>query len=152
VKTELSSYFDFIAYCLMPNHFHFLMQVKAPAYSSDYFKSSDEYSRLISNKIGVLLRSYTRAINNQQERTGSLFQQKSKAKCLNSLNRSTGNYLSTCFNYIHHNPVVSGLVDRPEQWRYSSFHEYSGTRVQKFCNIDHGSDVLNLDLTEFLYQ
>lgn len=113
---------------------------------------SDEYSRLITNKIGVLQRSYNRAINYQQERTGSLFQQKSKAKCLNNLNGNTGNCLSTCFNYIHQNIVVSGLVDRPEQWRYSSFHDYSDQRVQKFCNIDHGSGVLNLDLTDFLHQ
>ena len=28
VKLELSEYFHFIAYCLMPNHFHFLIRIK----------------------------------------------------------------------------------------------------------------------------
>jgi putative transposase len=29
-------------------------------------------------------------------------------------------------DYIHHNPVRLGLVDRPEDWRYSSARDYFG--------------------------
>ena len=28
--------------------------------------------------------------------------------------------------YIHLNPVRAGLVSRPEDWRWSSYHEYAG--------------------------
>jgi putative transposase len=28
--------------------------------------------------------------------------------------------------YIHHNPIKRGYVDRPEQWRYSSARNYAG--------------------------
>jgi len=29
-------------------------------------------------------------------------------------------------NYIHYNPVVAGIVDRPEDYRYSSARNYAG--------------------------
>nr|VFJ42870.1 MAG: hypothetical protein BECKDK2373C_GA0170839_100273 [Candidatus Kentron sp. DK] len=29
-------------------------------------------------------------------------------------------------DYIHHNPVARGYVDRPEHWRYSSARNYPG--------------------------
>jgi len=31
-------------------------------------------------------------------------------------------------NYIHMNPVVSGFVNEPEYWKYSSVMDYAGGR------------------------
>lgn len=40
------------------------------------------------------------------------------------------------FNYIHNNPVSRGLVDLPEQWRWSSASWYEGVQEETFVPID----------------
>lgn len=160
-RKELSDYFHFLAYCLMPNHFHFLVQVKGIKDSSVDLKSSNEsfqpillseedYSKEISNKIAILLRSYTRAINIQEGRTGSLFQQKTKSKCLNELNTSKNNYISTCFHYIHQNPLNAGLVNKLENWKYSSFIEYVELQYNPLCNVELASQLINFERDNFI--
>ncbi len=158
VRKELSEYFHFLAYCLMPNHFHFLVQVKElkKIYSSDDFKSSDELSRIysnqISNRMAILLRSYTRAINIQEGRTGSMFQQKTKAKCLNDSVKSGVNYVPACFHYIHQNPLNAGIVKRIENWKFSSFPDYAGFRKGTLCNKELAYELVNLDKENFIEQ
>jgi REP element-mobilizing transposase RayT len=48
-----------IAYCLMPNHYHFLLR--------------QETDVPLSKFIGVVFNAYTQAVNRQEERTGTLF-------------------------------------------------------------------------------
>ena len=60
---------DILAYCLMPNHFHFMIRVK------EKLKQG-----VLNKEIGTMLRSYTRAINIQESTSGSLFQSHTKAK------------------------------------------------------------------------
>ncbi|MET0050199.1 MAG: transposase [Candidatus Thiodiazotropha sp.] len=38
-------------------------------------------------------------------------------------------------DYIHHNPVKRGYVDRPEHWRYSSARNYAG--MAGLLDVDH---------------
>ena len=144
---------DILCYCLMPNHFHILVNVHnvhlSAHNSSDDFKSSDEFtkSRSFNQSIAILLRSYTRAINIQENRTGSLFRPKTKAKngiieeliTINNKHKDIffggDNYLmTTCFKYIHNNPVKAGLVLKPEDWQYSSAPDYAGVRKGTLCN------------------
>jgi len=104
VKAELKPFSDIICYCLMPNHFHFMLST---------FNNFDEEK--FNNGYRILLSSYTKAINVQENRTGSLFQQNSKAKCLTALsNYKSNNYGLVCFNYIHQNPLNAGLVSKME--------------------------------------
>lgn len=160
VKKELFPFCDMLACCLMPTHFHFLVYTKeVAAYSPTpihRMTSSHPMNRShpmnpnptpvpavihpLNNAIGILLRSYTRAINIQEVRTGSLFQQKTKAKCLDSpllwknFPPDRYNYPLVCFNYIHQNPMEAGLVNRMEDWKYSSFREYALKNEEIFCN------------------
>jgi putative transposase len=154
MRKELSDSFHFIAYCLMPNHFHLLVQVKLPQKSSDDFESSDEYqySKQISNKIAILLRSYTRAVNIQENRTGSLFQQKTKAKCLNEFENKVNDYIESCFYYIHQNPLNAGLVKRLEDWKFSSFPDYAGFRNGTLCYHQIAKEMINIDQNNFMEQ
>jgi len=69
VRKELLPYTEIINYCLMPNHFHFLL------YSKIELKENQ-----LNKAFGILLSSYTKAINIQENRKGSLFQQHTKAK------------------------------------------------------------------------
>jgi putative transposase len=108
VLTELGEHVHFLAYCLMPNHFHFLLYTK---------EEMDQ--KIFSNGLRTLLSSYTRAIQKQENMTGSLFQQNTKYKEVVS-----DGYLLTCFHYIHQNPFKAGLVTKIEDWPHSSFNEY----------------------------
>lgn len=109
--------FSTLAYCLMPTHFHFLIKVKE---MSDTSKVSDIP---IKKNIGLLLSGYTKAINKRYKRHGSLFQPHSKAKEIGD-----ERYLLTLISYIHQNPVRSGLVTKPEDWKYSSYQDLIGIR------------------------
>lgn len=83
-EKELQPYCDILAYCLMPTHFHFLVYAKQHTHRWTGSNPMNIHSNThpLNNAIGVLLRSYTRAINIQEKRTGSLFQQKTKARNL----------------------------------------------------------------------
>ncbi len=108
-KYCLPEYADTIAYCLMPTHYHFLLYIKIENFGKKVMQP--------------FLVSYTKSINNQQGRYGSLFQGPFQAKLVD-----TEAYLSHLTRYIHLNPVVAGYVDNPADWDYSSYPEYAGLR------------------------
>ncbi len=126
---------DTIAYCLMPTHFHFLVYVKPMPHPSGvdglhlqggvHLPEEDalHLSSELQKKFGVLLSSYTKAINQRYERHGSLFQQHTKSRLVNK-----ESYLVTVMTYIHQNPVRAGLVKRLEDWEYSSYRDFIGMR------------------------
>ena len=108
--------------------------------------------RDINNSIGILLRSYTRSINEQEHTTGSLFRKSTHSECLTTIDLHAPSFLNTpngtiikqhfpekeypqvCFNYIHNNPVKAGLVKHPGDWEFSSYRDYSGSRNGKLIN------------------
>ncbi len=120
MQSGLLPFCDLLAYCLMPNHFHWLLRIKPVDESSKAEEriNADKFSKAA----GILLRSYTRAIQRQQIFTGSLFQQNSQSKVL--MDRDD---VLTCFNYIHHNPVKAGLVAKASDWKFSSAFGYKNT-------------------------
>ena len=157
MKEYIMPYADIMAWCLMPNHFHWMVYVR----ETDIFRSrgatqsrtptiSDNIS--FNKSIGILLASYTRAINNQENITGSLFREKTNAECLTAFNGITPSFYNTefgtimnitdpekeypqiCFNYIHNNPVKAGLVKSAEDWEFSSFQDICGMRNGKLIN------------------
>jgi len=105
-----------------------------------------EKKRTINDSIGIMLRSYTNAINKQQNRSGKLFREATKSECFNCpkgitpsfitkngiTEIKTGNpekeYPQMCFNYIHRNPVKAGLVTKATDWEFSSARDYGGLR------------------------
>jgi hypothetical protein len=103
----------------MPTHFHLFVHI-----------SSESSIPTLSKAIGTLLSSYTQAFNKVHKRHGSLFQQHTKAKLVDD-----HRYAAALTAYIHNNPVRSGLVERPEEWEFSSYQDYcalrNGTLVQK---------------------
>lgn len=114
------------AYCLIPNYFHLLV------YSKENIKSF-----AFSKDLQIMLRSYTRAINKQKNRTGSLFQQNTKIKKLikdNLLQRNINddNYPLTCFHSIHQNPLRAKVSEPLEDWEMSSFQETTELRENQF--------------------
>jgi putative transposase len=111
--------------------------------------------RSLNDSIAILLRSYTRAINLQEGRSGSLFRKETKAKdgwidgFIALENRHTraqfwNDFGYACFHYIHENPVKAGLATRAEGWLYSSAQDYSGLRDGTLCNQALAKQLLNL--------
>lgn len=151
IETSISPYADILAWCLMPNHFHLMILVKEIElpYETQPFCISAKNKNLIKTRtlndsLGIMLRSYTRTINSQNDFTGSLFRKKTKASCIDSFKHFQPNFFESkiavfnmlsekqypqvCFNYIHNNPVKSGLVEKDTDWEFSSARDYANLR------------------------
>ncbi|MDZ7658247.1 hypothetical protein [Fodinibius sp.] len=130
---------DTYAYCLMPNHFHFMVRIKSEEALVTFVKEkypnkdpqsnknpqglrnpeglSKKLSNLISHQFGTLFNSYTKSYNKFYDRRGSLFQNTFKRKSLTS-----NAYYIHLICYIHKNPIHHSFVDKIEDWPYSSYH------------------------------
>lgn len=170
IKHQILPHADILAWCLMPNHFHLLIYVHtvtavSNSDSADDFKSSAELSkmRLLTDSIAIMLRSYTRAINIQEKRSGSLFRSHTKAECVSKDNGITPSFYDTafgtqinvripekeypqaCFNYIHMNPVKAKLVNSPIDWEFSSFRDYLGKRSGRLISPQRAAEFISLE-------
>jgi putative transposase len=134
-----------LAYCLMPNHFHFL--IDATEGSAKLKRIGNIDSCELSNGFRLLQSSYAQHVNNKYERTGSLFRQKAKAK---STAAGDERYRFIAFNYIHQNPLVAGLVAKMEDWKYSSFADYAGLRNGTLCNKLLAEQLIGFDKSNFI--
>lgn len=140
---------DFLAYCLMPNHFHFLILANDQTVLTKNVKGDERNA--FSEGIRIMLSSYTQAINNQENRKGSLFSQNTKCKCLTS-EKEGENYPFICFNYIHQNPLRAKLVNRLEDWEYSSYKDYADLRRGTLCNQSIAKELIGYDDLDFSRQ
>jgi len=150
MKSLILPYSDILSWCLMPNHFHFLL---IP--NSNGCELINEHNRPftqnLSKNIGNVISGYTRAFNNQNARKGKLFSHNTKAKCLS--NKFNDKYiLQNCFHYIHQNPVRAGLCIKIEDWEFSSVRDYAGLRKGSLVNKDLAYQAINLDRKNFLIQ
>jgi len=98
-----------IAYCLMPNHYHFLLR--------------QDGEMPLSRFIGTLFNAYVQAVNKQRGRKGTLFEGRFKHVLIDR-----EEYLVHLCRYIHVNPVKARLVARPEDWPFSNYLEWVGKR------------------------
>lgn len=96
-----------LAYCLMPNHYHFLI-----------VQRGDVGAGLT---VQLALNRYTKAMNRAYGRSGTLFEGPFRAKEVTS-----ERYLRRLSGYIHANPAKAGLVRRPEQWMFSNYRSWIG--------------------------
>ncbi len=92
------------AYCLMPNHYHLLLE------------TSDVN---ISETMHIFLTNYSKHYNYKYNFSGHLFQGRYK-----SILVEKDNYLLEVSRYIHLNPVEAKLVKQPEHYPYTSLRYY----------------------------
>ena len=146
VKVLLLPTCELLAYCLMPNHFHLLI------YANEETVSLDERNRnKFSEAIRKMLSQYTKAVNKQENRTSSLFQQNTKAKEIplcHDHRGIMGNAALNCFIYIHQNPLI--LTDNDlTAWKFSSYSDYASNKEDSLCNIQLAYSLLDFDKAEF---
>ncbi len=106
-----------LAYCLMPNHFHFMIKQL----------QEDGISHFVAN----VTNSYTKYFNTKNKRVGPLVQGAFKAVRVES-----DEQLIHLSRYIHLNPVSAFLIrlNKLDTYRWSSFMEYMGQNDSKICD------------------
>ena len=100
-----------IAYCLMPNHYHFLLR--------------QETEVPLSKFISLLFNAYVQPVNRQQGRRGTLFERRFKHVWVD-----LEEYLVHLYRDIHLNPWKAKLVSQLEDWPYSNYLEWIGQRAE----------------------
>jgi len=94
------------AYCLMDNHYHLMMETPEA-----------NLVRGMRRLNGV----YTQAFNRWHKKVGHVFQGRYKAILVDK-----ENYLLELCRYVVLNPVRAKVVERPEEWRWSSYRATAG--------------------------
>jgi len=90
------------AYCLMTNHVHFLV--------------TPNHTDSISRAMSVIGSRYAWYFNRTYKRTGTIWEGRHKSSLVQS-----DRYFLTCCRYIEMNPVVAGMVRKPEEYKWSSY-------------------------------
>lgn len=115
------------AYCLIPNHFHFLIRIKEFQLPAHFMKRG--LSDFVSHQWGNVQNTYSKKKNYRSGNRGGLFCQ--------SINRNritSEEYLQMCLVYIHNNPVKHGFSVSSDQWKYSSYKAITttfSTRIER---------------------
>jgi putative transposase len=105
---------NIICYCLMPNHYHFLIQQIEDGGISEFMHN--------------LNTSYTLYFDKNNNRTGRLFEYTFKAKEIDS-----DETLLHISRYIHLNPRIGKIVQDLSFYPWSSYLEYIGEKDEPFC-------------------
>lgn len=140
-KEYISPFSETYAYCLMPNHFHFLIKINSEADVFKWLRESEKiaddslnltgfknlsglsiadfnpFSAHLSKQFSNFFNSYSKSLNKQESRMGSLFVRTFKRKQISSEAQ-----LQNTILYIHANPVHHGFVEKITDWKYSSYH------------------------------
>ena len=112
-----------LAWCLMRNHFHFLIYLKEEkeVKRTDFkFSTRSEVAGIDpSRQFSHLFNAYTQAINKKYSRTGSLFEKPFERKRI-----SSEDYLKKLTFYIHNNPVHHSVTKDISSYTWTSYQEY----------------------------
>ena len=119
--------FLLIAWVFLPDHWHAIFYPHSPL--------------TISEVMETVKVSSTRQINRGRAETGPLWQGRFFDRAL----RTVQEYHET-LEYIHWNPVEEGLVARPEDWAWSSVHDFAGIAPGPTSKNDLAVDRVELPL------
>jgi REP element-mobilizing transposase RayT len=130
-------YLDVFAYCLMPNHFHFIVRVReldealklhakeqCTSKSRQFLQEEITYATYLEDQFKRLFSSYALALNKQQKRHGSLFQKSFKRVLIQEEKK-----LLYLLAYVHHNPIHHNLTTTYGDWLFSSWHAFVNTQA-----------------------
>ena len=110
---NLHSDVTLISYCLMPTHFHFLLQQR----------NENGITKLLKQ----LTNAYTQYFNQKYKRSGPLFAGRYKAVGIPNID-----FLTQLTRHIHLDPVIEGLSPTPE-YEWSSYHEFADPSPRNLC-------------------
>ena len=94
-----------LAYCIMPNHCHMLVQVPNVDRMAHFMRC-----------VNTRFASY---YNLKNDRVGYVFRDRYKSQAIFDVK-----YLTNCLVYIHNNPLKAAIVSNLSDYRFSSFMDY----------------------------
>ena len=111
--TTQSEIFDIeiLAFCLMPNHYHFLIKQKEKGEMGKFFQNLNS--------------KYARRFNEKYREKGQMWE---GTYCANII--KTRNEIENIIHYIHQNPI--DIVGNTKDYPYSSYADYLGAKYYKF--------------------
>lgn len=128
--------FSIHAFCLMPNHFHLLIE---------------QHGKIdISKIIAQVCTSYAMYINKKYKRVGHVFQERFKSVVIEN-----NSHLMAVSAYIHMNPTKDKIIKRPDEYMWSSYKEYVGKRNLPIVDTDLIKSIFGKDFekeTKALYE
>lgn len=122
-----------VTYCLMPNHFHFLLRQTREGGITEF--------------VSKLSNSYTKYFNTKRNRMGPLLQGEFKAVHIGS-----NEQLLHLSRYIHLNPLVGFVTKNLNAYKWSSYPEYIGIEKTNHFSKEIILDLfkLNVDYEQFV--
>lgn len=109
-KVFLNYQTKLLAYCIMGNHFHFVIKGDPMVFSKAL------------HRVNL---SYAMAYNSRRDRVGHVFQNRFKSEIIKSKE-----HLLAAIRYVHNNPVKAGMINDPKEYPWSSCGEYLGAKNQ----------------------
>lgn len=130
---------DLYVYCLLINHFHFIVKIKSNLNLKNIEKDNSVNLSLpnititektthdiVSNKFRKFFQSYAMAFNKQQSRTGTLFQTPFKRALIDKKE-----VLEQLIYYIHFNPQMHKLISDFHEWKWNSYNSIINSNKSK---------------------
>ncbi|MDD3274776.1 MAG: transposase [Candidatus Omnitrophica bacterium] len=112
-------YMNFIIhYCLMPNHIHLLLKMR----------NGKDLSKFMQSLLQVYAVSYRKKYGS----AGFIFQNRYKSKLIDN-----DAYLMECARYIERNPLRAKIIDKLEEYPWSSYHYYSRGKADNLINLNN---------------
>lgn len=105
---ELNWKIKLISYCILPNHFHLIIQNK------EEWLFVSEFMRKVQVSISMYLKTKYKEIFEEVP----IFQWRFRAKQIIS-----DDYFNKCLYYVNYNAVKHEIVDKIEDYPYSSIHQ-----------------------------
>ena len=112
-----------IAYCIMKNHTHMLIE-------TELIEKLSQYMHCLNTRYGIYY-------NKKYKRVGYVFRDRYKAEGIYSEEQ-----LYNCIRYIYDNPVKAGICSKPEEYEFSNYkkNNYSYTNNEKYVYLDVEED------------
>jgi len=132
---DMKNRVSIVAYCLMPTHIHLILKQLAENGISLFMKNC--------------LESFSKYFNTRYNRKGPLWESRFK-----SISVKTDDQLLHLTRYVHLNPVSAGIVEKPEDWDFSSYKKYLAVNKIKrpgdLCDWDGLLEIRPNDYKKFV--
>ena len=124
---------DIYSYCLIPNHFHFLVKIRGEEdIDKGILKKGGSLGHnVLQQTFGNFFNSYSKSYNKAYNRKGSLFIRPFKRILVDD-----ENYLLSLIAYIHRNPIHHKLKKEYPDWKYSSYNAIISDKPTKVKRLE----------------
>ena len=128
ILMEKREEFNFIvyAYCIMTNHSHIIIK---------------EYEQDLPDIMKKINTSYAIYFNKKYDRVGHVFQDRYKSEAIED-----DSYLLTAIRYVHNNPIKAMMVEKCEDFPWSSYNYYMGKMKDNLVDTEFVLSLFSQDM------